>query len=107
MTKLCRFLGRDLCDTTIEQVVEKSKFATMRGDKKANYEFLPQERLSGKFMHKGNTAAASCVETRQQVSGLAFGSLFLFQVRSVTGRTFLLKLRVRESISCFRRNLPI
>ncbi|XP_045069858.1 amine sulfotransferase-like isoform X1 [Coregonus clupeaformis] len=52
--KICRFLERDLTEADINKIVEKATFKNMKHDRKANYEFIPEDILKkGQFLRKG------------------------------------------------------
>lgn len=81
MEKISRFLGRELSEAALHDIVEKTTFKNMKKDPKASYEFLPEDLLKkGQFMRKGQSSHAIYTRCNESPSGFfrctVFGGKF-------------------------------
>ncbi|XP_070589503.1 amine sulfotransferase-like [Erythrolamprus reginae] len=54
--KICNFLGKELSEKVVDDVVHKATFDSMRADSRVNYRFIPSDQIDfskGDFLRKG------------------------------------------------------
>ncbi|KAJ3600995.1 hypothetical protein NHX12_031968 [Muraenolepis orangiensis] len=80
VTRICRFLGKELNDESIDEIIEKSTFNNVKKDPK---EFLPADEFKCHFMRKGkigdwkNTFSVAQSERSDQILQEQLGDLSL------------------------------